>query len=255
MRPTGQAGTRRHRRAARALATAALGFVPGVLLAGCSAGSSIFNGPPAQFVGAPVTYLDVLDPSTLPSSGQPNFPTVLLGDALPPWTTFYDASPTGPALSLPSTGLAQVAQVARLEAPTFVTVSYGMTAALDGVPSGQFAAALGQLLARLQSQRTSTVLVANLIPINVTPDAVGSGGAAALISAYNDAISTEASAHGAIVVNLHQALAAAVHVHGAGAVFAPSTGELTSLGMHLVDEAFLQAVRHRPINRAGTRAT
>lgn len=240
-------------------------------LASCTSGGAAFNGPPVQHVGTPVTYLAVIDLLAVPpEDASPLFAQALLSQAFPPWATSYEAVATNGTDAFAA--LTRSAALARSVHPTVVAVSEGMTALFRGVASSQFASALGELLAQLRGSGATTILVGNLVPADLSASAdaclsrtscdLAPDGAtwteAALaneITAYNDAIAIEAASHGAVLVDLHGALEKAIDRRGAGAVWSSSSYSLTVYGSGLVADAFLQAIRHRPLNAHGALAT
>ncbi|MGO9558753.1 MAG: GDSL-type esterase/lipase family protein [Acidimicrobiales bacterium] len=212
--------------------------------AGCSYSGAAFTGPPVQHSGTRVTYLDVLDPANARSAGGVPVSSEILSRALPPYATFYEAQ--GEELD----AITEAGDFASSVSPTVATVSVGMTALDYGEPSAQFASLLAGLLSRLRASGATTILVANLAPVNLAPGSVLPAG---VVEAYNQAIATETARYGALLVDVHGTLLAAIDRRGASAVFA-GTYSLTSYGWTLVADAFLAAIRDRPINASGVRA-
>jgi hypothetical protein len=212
--------------------------------ASCSYSGAAFTGPPVQHSGKRVTYLDVLDPANLPSEGGVPLSSEVLNRALPPFTTFYEAQ--GQQLE----AMDAAGDFASSVSPTVVTVSVGMTALQYGVSSVQFASVLATLLSQLRATRATTILVANLPPVNLASGSIVFGDE---VDAYNQAIATGAARYGAVLVNVHSVLLSAIDQHGPDAVFV-NAHSLTSYGWTVAVDAFLAAIRNRPINASGVRA-
>jgi hypothetical protein len=211
-------------------------------LASCSSVSSTFAGPPPEPTGPRVTYVAIGGTETLgfgSEDARQAWTQIFYRAALPPRATMYVlASPDATIAG----ALAGTAALALKLKPTVVTVWFGLTDMDLGDPAGQFAQQTDTLLRELRRNGSTTVLVANLVPLG-TPAACGSS--CGLISSYDAAIARAAAATGALLVDVHQGLIiASAHAMGTSLVL-PGLDGFSPTGQVVVAGLFTSAYRHR----------
>ena len=220
--------------------------------------------------GTPTAVAPVAKPSTYVAIGGSDavgggssdplldaWPQLFFRKALPISATFINlAAPN----STVADALADQLPTALASAPNLVTIWLTTADLLAGVPAPTYGAQLAKLVADLRA-RGATVLLGNAPPGNQLPGyrtcvaGTSSGGDGPAcptrlpdmttlegdVNAYNRVIASDASASGAVLVDLHSAVSASEH--GAGPSFLDAAGsDLSPSGDALVASAFASAL-------------
>lgn len=211
-------------------------------------------------LGGQVTYIAVGGSESLgfdaADPARQGWPSIFYRNAFPPGATFYDLAEQGA-----TTGSALSDQVPEAMAlhPGVVTVWLGLSDLLSGEPVDTYQAQLAQVIHRLQEAGAARVLVANLPPLDQLPGYLlcvsspsrcrpdlrhlpAPAAARALVRAYDAAVTSVASGHAVVVVNVHAALARALVAPSAQLPVSTDDLDLSTQGHALVAGLFASAL-------------
>ena len=235
--------------------------VVAVLFAAC--GSTGATAPArSEPTGPPTTYVAV-GGSDAVGNGTDDpladaWPQQFFRHSLPLAATFVNAAVPR---STVAAALGDQAPLATSSGATVVTVWLVAADLLGGTPPATYGTELLQLLTTLRRGGTTTVLVGNVPPLDQVPGypacrdgATGSGRGlrcpgvlpgpdtlAATSAAYDQVIAEDSARSGAVLVDLHGAVAASV-AHGGAPFLTPSGADLSTPGSTLVARTFGDAL-------------
>lgn len=237
-----------------------------IVLSLAACGSTATTAAPPQTSAGPRTTYVAVGGSDAIGSGTDDplldaWPQQFFRHSLPLATVFVNAADPRSTVAEAITDQVPLAVTSR---PTVVTVWLVSADLLDGTPAATYATQLLQLLTALRRQGATTVLVANVPPLDQLPGypACRQGGTgtgtgrelrcpAALpdpatltttSAAYDQAIAVDAARTGAVLVDLRSAVAASV-ARGGPSFLDPTGAGLSSAGSSLVAEAFGNRLR------------
>jgi hypothetical protein len=233
---------------------------------GCLGPASVVA--PTRRVGPPITYVAIGGEESLSlasagsfgstGSGSGGFVQRFYQRTLGLNTTLYDLAEPGATVAVALSDQAQEAVAVR---PNVVTVWLSTSDLLAGTPAATYGAELARLLGRLRRQGRTTVLVANVPPVDrlgfyqnceQAPQLCGSvltylpppAAVAGEIAGYDSAIAGAAAQTGAVVVDVHGALSRALARPGEPALMtvAGYSLQLSPTGGAIVAASFARAL-------------
>jgi len=247
--------------AARRVRLSAASVVALVVLAGCgSTGTTSITRPRPS--GPPTTYVAVGGTDAVGSGTDDPlldaWPQQFFRHSLPLAATFVNAAVPG---STVAAALGDQAPQAAASGATVVTVWLVSADLLGGTPPATYGTELLQLLTTLRTRGATTVLVGNVPPLDQLPGypACRDGGRqagrglpcpsvladpaalAATSAAYDQVIAADSAQTGAVLVDLHGAVAASV-ARGGAPFLTPSGAYLSTSGSTLVARTFGDAL-------------
>lgn len=245
-----------------------------VATAGCTSATRSTAGPAPRSPGPPLTYVAVGGNESLgydaDDPSRQGWTQLFYQKALPPAATFYDLAESG---ATTVTALSDQVPEAMALHPDVVTVWLSLSDLLAGEPADAYQAQLDQVVHRLRGNGATKVLVATTPPLGQLPGyqrcvrspqqcrpdlqhLPSPATAAALAQAYNTAIARVAADQGAVVVDVHAAMARALARPSGSALTSTDDLDLSTGGHALVAGLFASALtrsggaRYAPPSRA-----